>query len=138
MMSRGRAVARLVESSESWRSVHFVAQPVSSADLDRLRSDGYFAARIESGSLESDRRLFVRLADAFGFPADFGHNWDALIDYLADMEWQPARGYVLVVDDAGACGVTETLGRLIEVWLKCAHEWSNEGKPFHLLLALSR
>ena len=41
--------------------------------------------------------LFARFAEACGFPAWFGHNWDALLDSLSDWSWLEMPGYVVFV-----------------------------------------
>ena len=43
---------------------------------------------------------FRRICQALDFPDYFGHNWDALEECLADLEWLPAKGYVLLFTDA--------------------------------------
>jgi RNAse (barnase) inhibitor barstar len=37
------------------------------------------------------------LARGLALPDYFGANWDALADCLTDLEWVPAKGYVLVL-----------------------------------------
>jgi hypothetical protein len=41
--------------------------------------------------------MFARFAAACGFPAWFGHNWDALLDSLSDWSWRELPGYALFV-----------------------------------------
>src|SRR5258708_1803858 len=44
--------------------------------------------------------LFNEFAASFQFPCYFGENWSAFDECLADLEWLPAVGYVLVVVNA--------------------------------------
>lgn len=45
--------------------------------------------------------LFDRCARVLGFPAWFGHNWDALADCLADLGWLRGSGHVLLWERYG-------------------------------------
>jgi hypothetical protein len=50
-----------------------------------------------------DKRDFLgACARAFGFPASFGHNWDAFADSVQDLSWHPARGYLIHLQYASA------------------------------------
>ena len=55
--------------------------------------------------VKGKQNLLRALAQAAAFPADFGANWDALADYLCDLSWRRAEGYVLVLRNA-----SDTLG----------------------------
>jgi RNAse (barnase) inhibitor barstar len=44
-----------------------------------------------------DKSSFLKtVSDALQFPSYFGMNWDALNDFLTDMSWKKATGYVIV------------------------------------------
>ena len=61
----------------------------------------YFCATIAGGAVPDKAALMDALAAAFRFPAYFGKNWDALLDCLRSLPDEiPAKGYVLVVNDA--------------------------------------
>ena len=47
--------------------------------------------RIDLAGINSKDGFLAAVAQALGFPAWFGRNWDALEDCLTDMSWQPAR-----------------------------------------------
>lgn len=69
---------------------------------------------------------------AFGFPATFGHNWDALADHLQDLTWRPADEYVLSI--ASGPETQNALGAdwpvLLEILRETASYWSGRGKRF--------
>jgi hypothetical protein len=95
-------------------------EPVSQA-AQRMR---LALARIRFGDKEALLRNF---AAALGFPAWFGHNWDALEDCLGDLSWSDAPGHVLLIEGARA---GDDLGILLDVLRSSAESWAARGKPF--------
>jgi RNAse (barnase) inhibitor barstar len=91
--------------------------------------------------------LFAEFARALAFPDYFGHNWDALEECLTDLEWLPAKGYVLLITDA-----THVLSNdeteyetFLEILRDAGEAWgsgqagmgSKRATPFHVLFAVS-
>ncbi len=83
--------------------------------------------------------LFDEFARVLAFPEYFGHNWDALEECLADFEWLPAKGYILLITDAHAVlpDDEEEYETLLEVLSDAGEAWSKgqtaDGRraPFH-------
>jgi hypothetical protein len=77
--------------------------------------------------------MFAEFAAAWQFPPYFGENWAALDECLADLEWLPARAYVLLVADARQVLVDEADGgfsALVDLVADVARERSeDEGEP---------
>lgn len=115
-----------------WSCVHFTSAGPSEEELTD-RSIGL--VRIHAGGIDDDRELLDALAVGFSFPDYFGHNWDALEESLRDLDWLPARGYVLVVEDAEQLWRRAPWipARLIRSWLFCAESWAQRETPFHLV-----
>jgi hypothetical protein len=130
-------LGQLIEAADRWECVHFAARSELSV-FEAFRKSKFHVATVPGSVLASDAELFDALASAFAFPDYFGHNWDALVDCLGDLEWLEAEGYVLVIDDADASGLSEPLARLLQIWPSVAQGWSAEGKPFHLVGLLQR
>lgn len=124
-------VERRLSTADRWECIHF-ADHVRRADVLALGERGFYVAEIPGSALASAEALFADISGAFVFPGYFGANWDALADCLADLEWLKGDRFVLLIN--GASQLTEPLGRLIEVWLSAAQEWSVEGTPFHLVV----
>ena len=61
---------------------------------------GYALTVIKGRHCKTPADLFVEFARALEFPDYFGHNWDALEECLVDLEWLPAKGYILLMTDA--------------------------------------
>ena len=76
--------------------------------------------------------FLAAVARAISAPDWFGHNFDALADALADLSWEPAAGYVLLLRNGG-----ETLGlnaadheAVSEIFSATATFWKSQGKAF--------
>jgi RNAse (barnase) inhibitor barstar len=80
--------------------------------------------------------FFTRCQTAFGLPPSFGHNWDALADCLADLSWQPARGYVAMCRNgkAFARDAAEESEVALDILAAAATYWQAKGKVFMALL----
>jgi hypothetical protein len=55
---------------------------------------------IRGKKLRTEQGLFDELSAALQFPYYFGENWDALSECINDLEWLPAKAYLLVITDA--------------------------------------
>jgi RNAse (barnase) inhibitor barstar len=104
-----------------------------------------FVRRIIRGSkCRSAAGLFAEMAHALAFPDYFGHNWDALEECLADLEWLPAKGYVLCFTNAESIlpDDDEDFATLLEVISDAGETWASgragqRPSPFHAVLAVS-
>ena len=77
-----------------------------------------------------------QLGSALHFPIWFGANFDALFDCLADPEWYPAKGHVIILSGIDSLRVSnpDDFATLIEV-LQAAVEARREiGFPLWVLL----
>lgn len=99
-----------------------------------------FALRLIQGKkCGTPSSLFDEFARALDFPDYFGHNWDALEECLADFEWFPAKGYILLITDAHAVlpDDEDEYETLLEVLSDAGEAWSKgqttDGRraPFH-------
>jgi RNAse (barnase) inhibitor barstar len=106
--------------------------------------DGFLFKVVRGRRCRNAAGLFAELAKVMEFPDYFGHNWDALEECLADLEWLPAKGYVLVFTDAELilpddedefATFVEVLNDAGEAW--AAADSGKRAKPFHIVLAVS-
>ena len=91
--------------------------------------------------------LFAEFARALEFPDYFGHNWDALEECLADLEWLPAKGYILLITDAASVLPNDEteFETLLEILRDAGEAWASgqagmgarRATPFHVLFAVS-
>ena len=84
-----------------WSSLLVVPAGTTASAL--VKAPAGFVLRVINGKkCATSAGLFTEFARALGFPDYFGHNWDAMEECLADLEWLPAKGYVLLLTDAQA------------------------------------
>jgi hypothetical protein len=121
----GKLIERLRDAAHSgaYRAARIdeVLQAAGDARLD--------VARIDLGGAADKDALLARLAEALGFPAWFGGNWDALEDCLADLSWRPGEGHVLLLERHGELSLDD-LGVLIDILSASAEYWRGRGRPF--------
>lgn len=136
----------LQSSKPPWTAL-LVVKPGQRAET-AVHSPGGFVRRILCGAnCRSASGLFAEMARALEFPDYFGHNWDAVEECLADLEWLPAKGYILLFTDAHLIlpADEEEFSTFLEVLNDAGEAWasgqgSQEGNrpiPFHTLLIVS-
>jgi RNAse (barnase) inhibitor barstar len=91
--------------------------------------------------------LFAEFSRALEFPDYFGHNWDALEECLADLEWLPAKGYILLITDAIHVLANDDAEyeTFLEILRDAGEAWgggqagmgTRQATPFHVLFAVS-
>ena len=142
------SIVALQSIKKPW--VHLLVHAEGQA-LDAILSvPAHFAVKTVSGKkCKTKAGLLEEFSRVFSFPEYFGHNWDALAECLADLEWIPAKGYLVVVTDADQVltkpdeeddfeTFVEILSEAGEAWsLKESDEATGNGVPFHAVLALS-
>jgi hypothetical protein len=122
----------------SWQCIHFAGAAEVHRALDSLPDANLRILSTDVHDVQNEQQLLARVAGTMHFPDYFGANRDALEECLRDLEWLPARGYVLILEGATALwqSAPQDAGKFIESWLLAAREWSREGVAFHLVFAL--
>jgi len=128
-----------------WSSLLVVPARKTAAGL--VKAPPGFVLRVINGKkCSTPAGVFAEFARALGFPDYFGHNWDAMEECLADLEWLPAKGYVLLITDAQAVipedeeeyeTLLEILSDAGEAWSKGQAGGGSQAIPFHALFAVS-
>ncbi|HSB45017.1 MAG TPA: barstar family protein [Nitrospira sp.] len=108
--------------------------------------DGFVSKVLRGSKCRTSAGLFAEFARALDFPDYFGHNWDALEECLADLEWLPAKGYVLILTDAEQVLQDDEAdyATLLEVLSDAGEAWgsgqagmgSRRATPFHVVFAV--
>ncbi|MFY2764716.1 barstar family protein [Arenimonas sp. MALMAid1274] len=116
---------------------------LTAADLPALQDaatdSGLHLVTMDLADCRDKRALLQQFADAFAFPPDIGHTWDALADALGDLSWLPAEGYVLTLSNLDALrdAAPDELASLVSVLEDCSLQWRELGRPFWTFLALA-
>ncbi len=115
--------------------VTFVDPAVADTMLQVAREQNFFVARANFTRPYTDKALFTEIADAFHFPDYFGHNWDALDECLADLDWIPSDNYVLFVDNALEpwSEVPILMGDFVDIWQTAALPFLREKQLLRLV-----
>jgi RNAse (barnase) inhibitor barstar len=102
------------------------------------RSVGFDCTRLDLAGCSDKAEFLVRIAAALGFPAWFGHNWDAFFDCLTDLSWRPALGYVLILERATELQATEpeVFDTALAILGDAATVWQARGAPFRVFVSI--
>ncbi|WP_446216274.1 barstar family protein [Micromonospora sp. IBHARD004] len=107
----------------------------------------FVVARLDGTRMTDAGHAFYEFSDALLFPGYFGWNWDALSDCLRDLNWLPADGYLIVVENAPRLlsSSAEDQHTLFRILSRAVHHWANplgqpdgKGVPFKVLLLCDR
>ena len=109
---------------------------------------GFAVRTIDGRRARNKSGLLSEFARALEFPADSGPNWDAFEELLADLEWLPATGYLILVTDADELLADDPADydAFIEIVKAVAGEWASPRRgagarpaaPFHVCLLVER
>jgi hypothetical protein len=136
----------LQSTKAPWTSLLMVTAGKSAQSLVRPPTE--FALRVIQGTkCQTTAGLLTECARALNFPDYFGHNWDALEECLTDLEWLPAKGYILFIIDAAQVLPNDEAEyeTFLEILSDAGEAWGSgqagmgtrRATPFHALFAVS-
>lgn len=102
------------------------------------RDAGLLVRDIDLDGCRDKPTLLLRLSSILDLPAGFGRNWDALSDALRDLNWLPAPGYALLLEEAGqlrAC-CPRDYDTLLDILHEASQAWADRQVPFWVFLAV--
>jgi RNAse (barnase) inhibitor barstar len=112
-----------------------------------MATDRICAEDHQGPSVQDSGKSVCEFAQVLEFPDYFGHNWDALEECLADLEWLPAKGYILLITEASHVlpADEEEFQTFLEILRDAGEAWGNgqagmstqRATPFHVLFAVS-
>ncbi|MHB1360838.1 MAG: barstar family protein [Rhodocyclaceae bacterium] len=100
--------------------------------ISAAAQNNFTVFRVDLAGASDKAGLLKAIGDAMAFPEWYGRNWDALLDCLADLGWQSAEGYVVILEHCdGIHGRAEAdFVQTLQVCEAAANEWREQGIPF--------
>ena len=96
---------------------------------EAARASGCEVHLVDLAGARTKDELLRHVARDLRFPDWFGHNWDALADCLADLNWlESAPGRVIVLAHCDAR--LDDAGMLTEIFDEAAIDWADCDQPF--------
>jgi len=128
------ALAKLL-SAPARSGVYHLNRPPDTVEKSAATA-GLVAWRIDIGHVHGKQEFLQKLAKALEFPSWFGGNWDALVDCLTDLSWQPGAGYVLMLEKSKhfAAGHREEFDDAMAALADASEYWRGKGKAFWVLV----
>jgi hypothetical protein len=127
----------IIEAATDWNALLSLSRPwahlatCSERTLDNLlralalRSQGIVTRILRGLHCETSPDFFREAGAALQFPWYFGHNWDAFNDCINDLDWLPAKHYVIGIsradmliirDEKRLSILVESLGHAATAW----------------------
>jgi RNAse (barnase) inhibitor barstar len=106
--------------------------------MSAAKAGGLAAFRVDLAKADDKEEMLAAVAKALKFPDWFGHNFDALADCLTDMDWEPAEGYLVLLEHCdGIHGKAEQdFVSTLQIFDQAASEWRETGIPFWCLVEM--
>jgi RNAse (barnase) inhibitor barstar len=102
------------------------------------KANGFAAFRIDLAKVGDKNQLLTMIGETMGLPEWYGRNFDALADCLGDMAWQPAEGYLVMLEHCdGIHGKAEAdFATTLQVFEQAASDWREQGIAFWCLVEM--
>ena len=139
LQSTPTLTAYLQSTKAPWTSLLMVTAGQSAESLVRPPT-GLALKIIKGRHCKTPSTLLDEFARALEFPDYFGHNWDALEECLTDLEWLPAKGYIVLITDAAhvLSHDDSEYETFLEILRDAGEAWGRQrATPFHVLFAVS-
>ncbi len=110
---------------------------VSPAQLLAMASArGWQGFHLDGNTIHDKAGFLEACARSMAFPTYFGYNWDAFEEVVTELSWLPARGYLLLYDDARhfAAHSPKEWAVARSILQDAAMDWQQRGVPFLVLL----
>jgi hypothetical protein len=131
-----RKLSELVKDRRA-SGVYILAGDAGAVEVGHIaQGNGLAFFSLSGRDVRSKDTLLQEAGKACNFPDYFGHNWDAFEECVTDMSWQPAPGYLLLVDELAS--LREKSPGDFDTFLAVLHDaassWASQGKAFFVLI----
>ena len=101
------------------------------------KAAGLTLRHIDGKNIERKEQLMNAFATALRLPKHFGHNWDALEECLADMDWADGDGAIIYYDhiDGLLAAHPDQFETLVEICRDAVASWKEDGTPFIVIFS---
>lgn len=129
---------RNVLADPAQSGAYFVAEGDTAAMAEAGEALDYHIYHVDLAGCPDKVELMERMAAAMRLPTWFGGTWDALADVLGDLSWQPAVGYLLLIEHAADLrdASPEDFDTLLEILNEAAFRWAEDDRPFWAILPM--
>ena len=106
--------------------------------LQKLAKEAGFAFfHVDGKGIARKEQLLNHMATALHFPQEFGHNWDALEDYLTDLDWVDGDGYLIYYDHIEPLleAHPDQFETLVEILRDAVASWKEDGSAMVVVLS---
>ncbi|MGA2263605.1 MAG: barstar family protein [Acidobacteriota bacterium] len=117
--------------------LHICMKPLEASDVESwAKTRGYEFFHIVGSGVDSEEGFLRAAAEALRFPHYYGANWDAFEECLRDLEWVPAPGYVILVDNLELLrfSAPAELEAVLPIFADVAAYWETQGTFFEVIL----
>jgi RNAse (barnase) inhibitor barstar len=102
------------------------------AIIAAAEANKHIVYRADLRAARGREQMLKIVGEGLELPAWYGANFDALMDCICDMNWIPAPGYTIIIEN---CHNIHSLAyadfnMMIDVFAEAAKAWREEGKPF--------
>lgn len=100
------------------------------------RAEGLATARIDLALATTKAAVLAEFARRLGFPAYFGHNWDAFDECFRDLAWQPVPGHAFLVAgfDGFAAAAPDDWRIALRIFTSAGDEWAQARRALYVFL----
>lgn len=112
------------------------SRPSAGTMQNQAAAAGWHLGVIDGRGVDDKASFLSAVSRALSFPAYFGKNWDALVDSITDLEWLPARGYILLYESPERFieSSPEAWKTALEILVYATQAWRERDMPFYVLL----
>lgn len=131
-----KRLAELVKDRRA-TGVYILSGDASAVEVGHIaQGNGLAFFSLSGKEVRSKDALLQEAGKACHFPDYFGHNWDAFEECVTDMSWQPAPGYLLLVEDIASLRKKSPgdFDTFLAVLRDAAASWASQGKAFYVFI----